>query len=81
MNSLFDMINYDGKKRVEKLMWTHTHTHLRVKRLLQTNEFSCTICSQRKVDIKTITRKIKNDSISFLERIHGDICGPIHLPC
>jgi len=34
-----------------------------------------------KVDNKIITRKIRNESISFLERIHGDICGPIHPPC
>ena len=33
------------------------------------------------VDNKTITRKIRNESISFSERIQGDICGPIHPPC
>ena len=31
------------------------------------------------VDNKTITRKIRNESISFSERIQGDICGPIHV--
>jgi len=56
-------------------------THLRVKRLLQTNEFSCTVHSQKKVDNKIITRKIINESISFSKRIQGDICGPIHSPC
>jgi len=55
--------------------------HLRVKRLLQTNEFSCTIHSQRKVDNKTIISKIRNESISFSKRMQGDICGPIHPPC
>jgi len=34
-----------------------------------------------KVDYKTITKKIRNGSISFSERIQGDICGPIHPPC
>jgi len=34
-----------------------------------------------KVDDKTITRKIRNESISFSEQIHGDICGLTHLPC
>jgi len=56
------------------------YTHLRVKRLLQTNEFSCTIPSQRKVDNKTITRKNRNESILFSKRMQGDICGPIHPP-
>jgi len=40
-------------------------THLRVKRFLQTNEFSCIVRSHRKVDNKIITRKIRNESISF----------------
>ena len=31
------------------------------------------------VDNKTITRKIRNELISFSERIKGDICGPIHV--
>jgi len=30
----------------------------------------------KKVDNKTITRKIRNESISCLERIQDDICGP-----
>lgn len=34
--------------------------------------------NHRKVDNKTITTKIRFESISFLEWIHGDICGPIH---
>ena len=34
-----------------------------------------------KVDNKTTTRKIRNESISFSEWIQGDICGPIHPPC
>jgi len=33
-----------------------------------------------KVDNKT-TSKIKNESISILEQIHGDIYGPIHPRC
>jgi len=41
----------------EKISWkTYVDTHLRVKnKILQTNEFSCTVRSQRKVDNKTIT--------------------------
>jgi len=33
------------------------------------------------VENKTITRKIRIESISFSKWIHGDISGPIHLPC
>ena len=31
--------------------------------------------------IRPSPKKIRNDSISFLERIQGDICGPIHPSC
>jgi len=54
---------------------------LKIKNLLQINEFSCIVRSQRKVDNKIITRKIRNESILFLERIQGDICGSIHPLC
>jgi len=44
-------------------------------------KFSCTERSQRKVDSTIITRKIRNESISFLERIQSDICGLMDLSC
>ena len=31
--------------------------------------------------IRPSPEKNRNESISFLERIQGDICGPIHPPC
>jgi len=79
MNSLVDMISYyDANKKGRK---THVNTHLRVIRLLQTNEFSYTVRSQRKIDNKTITRKNRNQSISFSKRMQCDIYGLIHPPC
>jgi len=67
------------KKRELKNLYGHPLKSK--KKLLQTNKFSCTTCSQRKVDNKTITRKIRNESISFSKRIQGDIYGPIHPSC
>ena len=67
---------YDAKKKWLKNSCGHT-----LKRLLQTNELSCIVHSQRKVDNKIITRKIRNESIPFSNRIQGDICDPIHPPC
>ena len=45
------------------------------------NELSCEACSQGKLIVKPYTNKIMYESPVFLERIHGDICGPIHPPC
>jgi hypothetical protein len=38
-------------------------------------------CSQGKLITKPSQSKVVIESPSFLERIQGDICGPIYLPC
>ena len=45
------------------------------------NELSCEACSQGKLIVRPSINKIMFESPVFLERIHGDICGPIHPPC
>ncbi|GJW99396.1 retrovirus-related pol polyprotein from transposon TNT 1-94 [Tanacetum coccineum] len=40
----------------------------------------CTSCSLGKLIVRPSPLKIKNESPMFLERIQGDICGPIHPP-
>ncbi|KAK2375011.1 hypothetical protein QL285_075932 [Trifolium repens] len=54
---------------------------LKSQEILQSNQFSYTSCSQRKLIIRPSPLKIRNESIISLERIHGDICGSIHPPC
>jgi hypothetical protein len=54
---------------------------LKSREILQSNKFSCTSCSQGKLITRPSPTKIGNESLNFLERIHGDICGPIHPPC
>ena len=41
----------------------------------------CTACSLEKLILRPSPSKIQNESPIFLERIQGDICGPIHPPC
>ena len=50
------------------------------KQILKFQYFSCTACSQGKLIIKPSFIKIVSESPVFLERIQGDICGPIHPP-
>ena len=45
------------------------------------NELSCEACSHGKLIVRPSINKIMSESPVFLERIHGDICGPIHPPC
>ena len=48
------------------------------RQILKSHDFSCTACSQGKLIIRPYFTKIASESPAFLERIQGDICGPIH---
>ena len=52
-----------------------------IQKILSLDDYSCSAHSQRKLIIKPSPSKIYIESPSFLERIQGDICGPIHPPC
>ena len=41
----------------------------------------CTACLQGKLIVRPLFSKVTFESPIFLERIHRDICGPIHPPC
>ena len=45
------------------------------------NEYSCAAYSQGKLIVRPSFTKFISESPIFLERIHGDICGPIHPAC
>ncbi|WRX28465.1 Reverse transcriptase [Theobroma cacao] len=51
------------------------------QKIFQSNEFSCAVCSQDKLIIRPSPTKVEIESPMFLERIQGDICGPIHPSC
>ena len=59
-----------------------SHGHpLKNQKIILANEFSCDPCLQCKLIVRPSFNKIMSESPVFLERIHGDICGPIHPPC
>ena len=56
----------------------HSHGHqLKNQKIILPNEYSCVACSQGKL----MSDHLLSESPVFLERIHGNICGPIHPPC
>ena len=60
----------------------HSHGHpLKNQKILSPNEYSCVACSQGNLIIRPSFTKVIYESSVFLERIHEDICGLIHLPC
>ena len=59
-----------------------SHGHpLKNHKILLPNEFSCNPYSQGKLIVRPSFNKIMSESPVFLERIHGNIYGPIHPPC
>ncbi|CAL2237733.1 unnamed protein product [Prunus armeniaca] len=60
----------------------NSHGHpLKNQRILLSSDCPCQTCSQGKLVIKPSPLKIASESLTFLQRIQGDICGPIHPPC
>ena len=60
----------------------NSHGHpLKNQKILFPSDYPCSTCSQGKLIIKPSLSKIVVESLSFLERIQGDICGPIYPPC
>ena len=60
----------------------NTYRHpLKNLNILLPSENPCDAYSQGKLITKPSPSKVLIESPSFLERIQGDICGPIHPPC
>jgi hypothetical protein len=43
----------------------------------QSLDFTCTACATEKLILRPSSLKIQAEPLKFLERIQGDICGPI----
>ena len=50
------------------------------RQILVTDGYTCATCSKGKLIIIPSFTKVTFESPAFLERIQGDICGPIHPP-
>jgi hypothetical protein len=76
-----DRLGHPGSIMMRKIIENSCGHELKSQKILQSNKFSCISCSQGKLIILPSPTKIGSESLNFLERIHGDICGPIHPPC
>ena len=60
----------------------NSHGHpLKNQKILSPIDYPCSAWSQGKLIIRRSLSKIVVESPSFLVKIHGDICGPIHPLC
>jgi hypothetical protein len=59
----------------------NSHGHpLKNQKILLPSDYPFAVCSQGKLVVKPSPSKVIVESPSFLQRIQGDICGPIHPP-
>ena len=78
---LHDKLGHPRSPMMQRII-EHSNGHpLNIQKILFPNEYPCAACSQGKLIVIPSCRKVTFESPVFLERIHRDICGPIHLPC
>ena len=70
-------LGHPGTGMMRKLMMnSQGHT---VKGVIPRN-LTCAACAQGKLITRPSPAKVNKETLKFLERIQGDICGPIHPP-
>ena len=75
-----DRLGHPGSTMMCRII-ENSHRHpLKNQKILLSHKNLCTACSQGKLVIKSSHSKVGFESPSFLQRIQGDICGPIHPP-
>ena len=75
-----DRLGHPGSVMMRKIINSSCGHKLKNEKILQSNDFPCIACSQGKLIVPPSPAKIGHQSLAFLERIQGDICGPIHPP-
>lgn len=75
-----DRLGHPSSIMMRKIIENSCWHSLKSQQILH-NNFSCAACSIGKLILRPSPAKINSESITFLERIQGDICGPIHPPC
>ncbi|GKD45174.1 retrovirus-related pol polyprotein from transposon TNT 1-94 [Tanacetum coccineum] len=77
-----DRLGHPGLTMMKRISES-THGHpLKDQKILQMDKMApCTSCSLGKLIARPSPLKVEKESHVFLERIQGDICGPIHPPC
>jgi transposase InsO family protein len=76
-----DRLGHPGTIMMRRII-ENSHAHpLKNQKILLSSDYPYAACSQGKLIIKPSPSKVIFKSPSFLQRIQGDICGPIHPPC
>ncbi|XP_015057734.1 uncharacterized protein LOC107004028 [Solanum pennellii] len=72
------IIGHPGSIMMRRIIENSNGHPLKNLKILTNDEFSCAAYCQGKLITRPSPMKVNIESPQFLERIHGDICGPIH---
>jgi hypothetical protein len=72
-----DRLNHPGIWMMQKIISNFNDHDLHTAKFPQPSYFICTACATVKLNLKPSNLKIQHEPLKFLERIQGDICGPI----
>ena len=75
-----DRMGHPGSIMMRRILENSTGHPLKNLKILTNDEFTCAACYQGKLIARPSSLKVGIESPGFLDRIHGDICGPIHPP-
>nr|ACY01924.1 hypothetical protein [Beta vulgaris] len=76
-----DRLGHPGTRMMHRIIENSNGHSIKNVKIPRSNELTCSACSLGKMIIRTSINKIATESPMFLERIQGDICGPIHPAC
>ena len=75
-----DRLGHLGSSTMRRIIENSQGHELKNQKILLSHEYPCVVCSHGKLIVGPSHIKVKFESPIFLERVHGDICGPIHPP-
>ena len=73
-----DRLGHPGLNMMQWIVKNSNGHNLATKEFLNQEDFLCIACAKWKLITRPSKLKIQAESMSFLERIQGDICGPIN---
>jgi GAG-pre-integrase domain len=76
-----DRLGHPGNIMIRRIIESANGHPLKDLKILLSKDLSYTAYSLGKLIIRLSKNKIENEFLLFLERIQGDICGPISPPC
>ena len=76
-----DRLGHPRSLMMRRIIENSQGHELKNQKILLSHEYPCVACSQGKLIVMPSHTKVKFESPTVLERVHGDICGSIHPPC